>query len=325
MEHTIIVVNDEPYCIWEVDLKGRNLEFINSFDSEYFKYLIRAHFENLEEKEDKWAAIALRIGYFHGLETLFSLIGAFLQAPDCVYAWLLRCSTEKLRNLIQRIDHSDSTIFTKLDIKNTTWQSISDMVFKFYLPGTEKNQRTREAFALLWQRLASEYLDVDHINEYNSCKHGFRIKPGGFALQVGIEHEAGTPPPAEEMQTIGCSKYGTTFYRLERIGDDPKRNRSFRSRQISINWEIEKVTLLLRLISISIENFVSILKIANGIEPSKVQFHRPAEDSDFEKPWEFTSGVRNVSMDYIIEESRCKKVTKEELLNIIKDRKDSTL
>lgn len=321
MENTIIVVNNEPYCIWEIDLKERNLEFINSISPEYFKYLIKAHFENIEEEDDKWAAVALRIGYFHGLETLFSLIGAFLQAPNCVYAWLLRCPTAELRTLIQRINQSDQTIFTKLNIKNINWQSISDAVFKFYLPGTEKNQKTTASFAVLWQRLSHEYLDVNNTEEYNSLKHGFRIKPGGFGLQVGIEHKYGVPPPAEEMQTVGYSRYGTAFYRLERIGKDLKKSRSFRSRRISINWEIEKVALLLQLIAISIENLVSVFKIANGIETSTVKFYRPAEDADFEKPWEYTSGVKDMSMDYIIEESQCKQTTKEDLLNMIKDEK----
>lgn len=325
MENSIIVVNNEPYCIWEIDLKERNLRFLNAINSEYFKYLIRIHFENVEEKEDKWAAVALRIGYFHGLETLFSLIGAFLQAPDCVYAWLLKCPPGELRTLIKRINQSDATIFTKLNIKNINWQSISGAVFKFYLPGTEKNQKTREAFALLWQRLSHEYLDTNNIDEYNSLKHGFRIKPGGFGLQVGIEHEEGVSPPAEEMQTVGYSKYGTTFYRLEKIGDDPKKNRSFRSRRVSINWEIEKVALLINLISVSIDNLVSAFKIANGIEPSAVKFYRPSEDTDFEKPWKFTSGVQNMSMDYIIEESQCKQATRDDLLNIINQSKKEVL
>jgi hypothetical protein len=320
-ENTIIVVNKEPYCIWEVDLKNRNLEFLNSVNPEYFEYLIRVHFEKVEENDDKWASVALRIGYFQALETLFSLIGAFLQAPDCAYAWISKCSIGELRELISRINKSDQAIFTKLNIKHINWESISNSVFRFYLPKTEKNTRTSKCFANLWQRLSYEFLNKDNINEYNSLKHGFRIKPGGFGLRVGLEHEEGVSPPEEEMQTVGFSKYGTTFYNLERIGSLSNTNRSFRSRRVSINWRIENVALLLQLIAMSIQNIVSIIKIANGISPSNVKFYRTSEDADFEKPWTFSPGITNMSMDHLIEESHCKPLTKRELLNILKDKK----
>ncbi len=39
LNNTIIVVNDEPYCIWEVDLKERNKEFLEGIDEDYFDYI----------------------------------------------------------------------------------------------------------------------------------------------------------------------------------------------------------------------------------------------------------------------------------------------
>ncbi len=159
MENTIIVVNKEPYCIWELDLKERNLEFINSLNPDYFEYLFKTHFENVDEENNILSSIALRNGYFHGLETLFSLIGALLQAPKCVYAWISKCSTSELRGLIYRINRLDSTIFARLNIKKVSWESISDIVFKYYLPNTNKHKTTKKHFANLWQRLANEYID----------------------------------------------------------------------------------------------------------------------------------------------------------------------
>lgn len=29
-------------------------------------------------------------------------------------------------------------------------------------------------------------MDMNHVDEYNSIKHGFRIRSGGFALAVGL-------------------------------------------------------------------------------------------------------------------------------------------
>jgi len=56
MENTIIIVNKTPYCIWEMDLKERNLEFINSINSSYFEYLLKTHFENVDEKDNMLAS-----------------------------------------------------------------------------------------------------------------------------------------------------------------------------------------------------------------------------------------------------------------------------
>lgn len=83
MENSIYVVNKEPYCIWEVDIKERNKEFLNGIDPEYFYYLAELHAGADDEKR---AAIALRSTLHHAMETMFSLLGAYIQAPDCAYA-----------------------------------------------------------------------------------------------------------------------------------------------------------------------------------------------------------------------------------------------
>ena len=172
-------------------------------------------------------------------------------------------------------------------------------------------------YAKLWQKLAHEFLDEVHIQEYNSLKHGFRIKSGGFALAVGKEHEYGVPPPANEMQLLGESEHGTTFFKLEPIGTTPG-NRSLRSRRISLNWKIEKIALLIQLVSMSIRNITSALQIINGSNPSELEFVRPTEDSDFDKPWQFSPGVTNCSFDFNIDEEQIVPTTKKELLKELK-------
>ncbi len=113
LQNTIIVVNDEPYCIWEVDLEKRNLEFIEGIDVDYFEYLLNLH---LNAEDEKRAAIALRITLHHAVETFFSLLGAYIQAPDCAYAWVAKCHTEELRSLIKKVVDGDQKTFTKLNI-----------------------------------------------------------------------------------------------------------------------------------------------------------------------------------------------------------------
>jgi BsuBI/PstI restriction endonuclease HTH domain/BsuBI/PstI restriction endonuclease domain len=80
----IFPVADGGACCWGSDLEGQNRDFLASVDYRYFEYTARTHLPLLDGDGKHFAATALRIGYHHGLETLFTLIGAAIQAPDCV-------------------------------------------------------------------------------------------------------------------------------------------------------------------------------------------------------------------------------------------------
>lgn len=318
LSSTIIVVNDEPYCVWGFDLKERNIAFLEGLDVDYFPFLIDTF---VSAEDEKRASIALRTAFHHSMETMFSLLGALVQAPDCVYAWLARCPTPTLRSVTERISKGDNALFSKWTEDVVTWDSVAKVVFQRYEPNTEKGEKTKKLYAELWRRLAAEYLNQDHIDEYNSLKHGLRVKAGGFTLKVGIEHEYAVPPPDEEMQTIGHSEFGTTYFKLESIGD-VKGNRSLRSRRTSLNWKIERVVLLLQLIAMSIQNAVSALRIANGVAARTAKFLRPSEDSDFEKAWSFSPGVTNFRMDYVLDDQSIPRVSRKELLEALKRRRE---
>lgn len=253
---------------------------------------------------------------------MFSLLGAYIQAPNCVYAWVAKCSNRDLRELVKRIETFDTDIYTSLLIERVSWEEVAKMVFREYEPGTDKNKKTATSFSELWSQLAREFEDQSHIDEYNSIKHGFRIRSGGFSLAVGAESEYGDSPPREKMKTIGHSEHGTTYFKLEPIGET-KGNRSLRSRRHSINWRIEKTVLLLQLISMSIANISSALKIANGFDAKKCRYFRPLEDAVFETAWSFSPGVTGFNVDFVITESDAPSTTKEELLKIINEQRKS--
>ncbi len=314
MDNLIIVVNDEPYCIWDVNIPERNEEYLKGIDVDYFQYLNETYQKSNDEKR---ASIALRASLHHATETLFSLIGALLQAPRAVYAWVPKCSNSDLRDILKRINSKDATLFIRYRFPRLSWKAISEVVFQCYLPGTDKQKRTVKLFAELWQRLSYEFEDQNHINEYNSIKHGFRIRSGGFSLAIGKEKEYGVAPPASEMQLIGKSDYGTSFFVLKEVGSK-KGNRSLTSRRVSINWNLEKVVLLLQLVSMSINNVTSALKFINGVEAGECKFTRPVEDSDFTTPWTHSPGVTSCNFDFVIDESQVPVTGRKELLETIK-------
>jgi len=287
----------------------RNKEFLNGIDPEYFSYLADIH---LNADDEKRAAITLRAAFHHALETLFSLVGAYVQAPDCAYAWVAKCSNNQLRKFVADVSGGRNSLFTKLNINGVTWNEISRSVFSGYLPNTEKNERTVKLFAELWSKLAGEFLNDAHIDEYNSIKHGFRIRSGGFSLAVGLEHEYGVSPPQDEMKHLGHSEHGTTIIKLEPISSN-KNERSYRSKRHSLNWRVEKTALLLQLASNSINNITSALKISNEIEASSCKFTRPLKDEDFETPWSYSTGVTSSNMDYVLQFDKSMNTCKEQL------------
>jgi hypothetical protein len=287
--NVIFQVNDEPYCLWEVDLKGEVGRFLSGFDTGYFDHLLEVH---LESNDEKRGAMALRVAYHHAMETLFSLLGALLQAPAAPHAWLARCSNAQLREVVRRISASDDTLPKGLSVESVRWSELARASLNWYKSGTPRQAETIKLFGDFWRRLASEFLEQNRIDEYNSLKHGFRVSGGGFGLRFGIEHEYGVPPPENEMQTIEKSEFGTTFRRMvsasETAGD-----RSLIAEQVSLNWKIEKIAPLLQLTSISIANVIGALRILNGDPYDQIRFMRPEQDEAFTQPWNQVPAANN--------------------------------
>jgi len=320
LQNTIIVVNEEPYCIWEVDLKNRNIEFIESIDVDYFEYLLNIHANSEDEKR---ASVALKSALHHAVETFFSLLGAYIQASDCAYAWVAKCSNKDLRLLIAKIIEGNRGTYTSLNLDEVSFDSVACLIFKCYMPDSEKGDLTKKLFSKFWHRMGQEFLEEKNIDEYNSLKHGFRVKSGGFSLAIGKQAEKGVRASVDEMTSLGGSQYGASYFKLETVGET-KNNRSLRSRKVSLNWSVEKVALQLQLICMSITNIVSALKIINDVDASECKFVRPIEDGDFDKPWSYSTGVTSCSMDFVIDGSRVVSVTKNELIEALKEQLENT-
>lgn len=311
MQSTIFAVNDEPYCLWETDPIARTKTFLDGIDSDYFDYILQTHANTEDEKR---ALVAIKLSLHHAIETMFSLLGSFVQAPDCPYAWIAKCSNTELREFAERVNKGDSSLITKLNISSISWTEIAGAIFATYEPNTERQKDTISCFARLWGTLVSDFLKQVHIDEYNALKHGFRARPGGFTLAAGIEPTYGVSPLDSEMKTLGQSNFGATFFKIESLGS-AKGNRNIRSRLTSVNWALERVILQMQLVHMSINNVVTGLKVVNGYAPNLCQFLRPENDSDFDMPWTYTTGVTSINMDHVIDESRLPDVTKADLLS----------
>ncbi|HEX2203880.1 MAG TPA: hypothetical protein VHG91_11305 [Longimicrobium sp.] len=313
MYYSKFAVGNEPYCLWDWDLPGQSREFVEQMDPMYFDYVARSHLAALEGEEAKRAAIALRVAYHHGLESFFALLCATLQAPDCLVGWLQKYQLGHLREILSAVFNQGS-IFNKLKIQNLSWETISDRIHQYYShPDTDREAETKRLYALLWGRFAADFLDADYMAEYNSIKHGFRARSGGFVLRGGIEQEYGVPAPEENMQTIGASEFGMSFLVAESIGAS-KRDPHFRVTQRSLNWSPEAMIIALQLISMSIHNILSFLKCFYGAAPQTIRYIRPEDSTFFDAPWTYSVGAHKFTFKIPIEEGHIKRFSNQDIL-----------
>lgn len=322
MQRYVFAVRERPYCLWGYDLHRENEAFLRSFDPAYFGYLAQLYLDHLEGENTSKAAIGLRAAYHHGLEALFSLLGALAQAPRAVPAWIPKCGNSDLRALVEDIS-AGTTLLTPLGRQRVTWVALSHTVFANVWRDENPEWATAERFARCWSRFARDYVDQLHTDEYNSIKHGFRISSGGAVLRIGLEPSYGVSPPESEMRTIGASPHGTNFSALAPIPAEDRKSPHIKYHRQRLNWRAEAMIQALQLISWSLSNIVGCLRIANGATPGTVRFDRPEDPAVFEGPWNWPVGVTSGAMNVLVEDADVDQISVEALRHELEARTDT--
>jgi hypothetical protein len=299
LKKAMFFVGNRPHAVWDPDIREKNLQILRRFDTHQFEYLADVHSAQIDTEHAQQAATALRISYGLALETFISLLGAALQAPDCVFGWLYRYKQEDLSLAVQGIKGS-KRLRTRFP-GQLTWESLSNVVHRNLV----LHDKTREAeikarFALFWEYVTTDYLDLGQRAEFNSTKHGLRLQPGGFRAAIGLQKHPDVPAPPERMQGIGGSEFGSTILILEQI---KKNTFDYRVRENSRNWDLASLAGRIRIISMSVNNVVSFLLIFNGQDPAQVQFFWPDDLTDFDTVWESDCGLLACSMGVNINEN----------------------
>jgi hypothetical protein len=273
-KYFVFKVNDEPYALWDADIAERTNAFLNAIDPEYFSYLGEIHIQNMDSAENKHrAATVLRMTYLHGLETLMTLIGATVQAPQAPYAWVALAKTTWIRSVISQISSGDCGLDSEFTTWNRTWEELVKIVFQS-APSTDGwTSKTPAAFATAWRLLAREFLNEDNQREYNSLKHGFRILSSGVHIRIGKQTAKGVPASPKDMNYLGGSDTGSTFFTLESAGPDNAKTRSRISALHTVNWAPLDMLLNLKVVDVSISNIISYLRIVNGADPVTTLWH----------------------------------------------------
>jgi hypothetical protein len=312
MERYVFAVGEEPFCLWGYDLGLENDRYLQSFDASYFEYVARAHGDHLEGDDAPRSAIALRAAYHHGLEALFSILGALSQAPEAVAAWIPRCSNTCLRRFVSDVS-SGNAVLTQRGRQRLSWQILAEVVHSHCWVEENPQGATAHRYANLWSRFSRDFLDPMHVAEHNSIKHGFRALSGGAVLRVGLEPSYGVAPPESEMQTIGASPHGVSFSTVDPIPPTEPKSPHVRLTHQRLNWRAESMIQALQLISWSANNVAGFLRVLNGAPPDTVRFHRPEDPDAFEAPWRWQVGVISGAMNFVIDETELIRATREQL------------
>jgi len=289
-------VADKLFCCWDYDHGKRTLEFLDGLDPGYFATMAMLLGGQLESDDSLAVSVTLRMHYVQAIEALLALLGATVQAPDAVPAWIASCSTGNLDKVAERLGKRTS-ILTQGGPHRLSFIDLSEHVHRYAWTAETGGDSTAARFGRFWRRLAVDHLDDLVRAEYNALKHGHRVAAGGFSLAFGVEDTPGVPAPAEAMRSMGSSRYGTTFFRAERVGTT---KHHIRTRRTSVNWSATAVVNRLLLISMSMSNVVAALRCHLGVDPSTVQFHRPEQSEVFDEVWDERVGVGHCSMDVLV-------------------------
>jgi hypothetical protein len=319
--YDIFGVGEKLHCFWDCNIPALNLEFLNSIDHEYFNYLADIHSGSLTGPHKLRAAIALRTAYFHGLETLFSLIFAGLHALPVIPAWILKCRTEELRNLVGMVNSNQQAPNVRIRFEEYSWKSISAFFNGTALIGNAEQDKAVEDFGKLWQLFADDYADSFSVDAYNSFKHGFRVRLGGMKISFQPVKSSENPDPPKDYQELGNSEFGVTFYVADKIKEAPdqKPDQHFRIKDCHVNCYPEYTAESLRLISVSIHNVVSCLKKLSGGE--KAAGLVPGSGDWFNELCRKRTGLNNLIAETEIHETNITRFDKKELQKLLDSKK----
>lgn len=321
MQYSKFTINNRPVCVWDSDIKKLNSDFIKSIKPDYYVFIAESNFGIIEDKEaDKkdriYASMNLRIHYSMALETLFALICATLQAPDCISGWMLKYTNNELFTLVRKINHKEKikTKFSKLS--DISWDSIGKlMIYNAIIDDIKAKEKLEQNFSLVLRRFADDFLDKKFNDEFNSIKHGFRIRAGGFTLKLRPSSKNGVPIEGKDWMTITQSEYGSTYNYEERIAENKL---NIRVRQHSRNWNPENIYSALHMISICIHNIRTHLCVNWGIDRENQKYKTVSEEA-FKSPWKNLIGLGDGGFDMGFDYQNVKLFSKEEILSVYND------
>lgn len=265
--------------MWGDELRGFHKSFLRGFDPSHFDFVAQTLAAKLGGPEKSKATLAIRTTYGHALETFIAFLAATVQAPDCIFAWLLKYRNDELRSVVRKITERQS-VRTRLKLSSVSWESLAKVVHAPLAAAHPNLEESIKRVGRLWHRLASEFLEENHEREYNSIKHGMRVTTGDFGLSA---RPPNAPPDSDGPVSLVLQGSGSSFKTLLPI-ENNKRNL-----QIAVcarSWSAESLVLRIGFISMSLSNALQYLRLRAGDARQDVAYRLEQDAEVYEKCWD---------------------------------------
>lgn len=269
LEYEVFAVDEEFHSLWDVDIHETNDEFLRNFNVDYFDQIGDLLAPSLDDESTAHAAaLAIRTFFSQAVETLFALMFAAVQAPHVPLGWLLKYYPRDLSKVVRKFQ--DGVAFpTVFNIEIGSWQQLAYIFNPFQTENAAEGEALKQGFSDFWSWLASEFVEESYKNEYNSLKHGLRVRQGGYAAIYG-------------GHVLSSSSFGSSFF----VSKSLARTKShFWAERCSRNWDPRGMCTALSSISASINNIVSSLRLLRGEANENLSFHGPIKAEDFKASW----------------------------------------
>lgn len=301
-------VDVAPRCMWGVELREQNERFLEGIDTRFFTYSVEAHLAALEGPSRQHAAMATRLVYGHAVETLFALLGAAVQAPNCPLGWMLSYTGAQLYAVVRKINGDENAgVLLAREGSLAGSDELSRRIHLFQHADSTEDERIKVLFASTWARLAHEFLDPLSGEEYNSIKHGSRARAGGSSLAMA--HPGSTEPFLDK------SEFGARFFHPVKLGDKV----NFYAQDAMRNWAPVALAVRIELIAVSIRNVISYLRAYLGIsDTGQVRFEWPEATPELDLAWKTDFIVQSRTGGYPLEPHDIAPVSASDVLDAYK-------
>lgn len=126
----VFAVAENPFCCWDFDHGSRTLDFLEGLGPEHFGTVASLLANELESDDAMAVSVMLRVVYHQALETLMSMLGAAVQAPVAVPAWIARCSTSDLASVVVSL-RDGRPLLTQNGRRSMTFDAASKHLHRF--------------------------------------------------------------------------------------------------------------------------------------------------------------------------------------------------
>jgi hypothetical protein len=260
----IIFVGEKPFRVWRSESPFRDGDpllgmrpDLHVAACEPLKNILA-----VDPKNDQ-ATLGLRLHYGLAQEAFFALLFAALQAPEVPTTWLLLYTTPDLLGLIERFARGKDLPSVLRCPDPGSWESLAETLVPKCVLDDSTNRRRIRRLGCFWAEWAAEQSNGETRAEFNSLKHGLRLRSASPFLSIAGHQIEG-------------DEHGSWFARAACSGPDVVLRLCGRC------WSSPTLLARMHLMALSSRNVLAMLRLLHRAgDTSKLEIEIP-EDEELE-------------------------------------------